>query len=281
MLKPRTTEKIAKFIMWVAAILTVTFLVLVLGYILLNGLPKVSWEFLTTEPEAMGAKGGIFSTIISTVIFTLVTLVMSVPVGVLAAIYLTEYMSRGPVAGVIRFGTDALAGIPSIVFGLFGFAFFVVLLKPVTGGWSLISGSLTAAIMILPTIIRTTEEAIKAVPVSYREGSYALGATKWQTVSRTVLPSALPGIITGVILGIGRAVGETAALLLTLGGSLFIPLSLTEPASTMSMHLYKVAMEVGAMDMAFATASVLIISVLLINTGANVILSGLKRRTTA
>lgn len=280
MLKPRTAEKIAKLILWLSAILTVTCLILVLGYILINGLDKVSWEFLTTEPEAMGSKGGIFSVIVSTIIFTLATLVISVPIGILAAIYLTEYISQGLVAGVIKFGADALAGIPSIVFGLFGFAFFVVLLKPITGGWSLASGALTAAFMILPTIIRTTEEAIKAVPVSFREGSYALGATKWQTVSRIILPSAMPGVITGVILSIGRIVGETAALLLTLGGSLFIPQSLTEPASTMSMHLYKVAMEVGAMDMAFATASVLIIMVLLINIGTNVIMSGIKRRTT-
>lgn len=281
MLKPRTTEKIAKVILWCAALLTVTFLVLVLGYILLNGLPIVSWEFLTAEPEAMGTAGGIFSTIVSTVIFTATTLVIAVPIGILAAIYLTEYMRKGPSAAAIRFGTDALAGIPSIVFGLFGFAFFVVILKPVTGGWSLASGSLTAAFMILPTIIRTTEEAIKAVPNSYREGSYALGATKWQTVSRIVLPSALPGVVTGVILGIGRIVGETAALLLTLGGSLFIPLSLMDPASTMSMHLYKVAMEVGAMEMAFGTATVLIITVLLINIGASLVMRGLKRRTTA
>lgn len=280
MLKPYKTEKIAKFMLWVAGLLTVTILVLVLGYVLINGFSKISWEFLTTEPEAMGAAGGIFSTIVSTIIFTVTTLVISVPIGILAAIYLTEYMSRGPVAGAIRFGTDALAGIPSIVFGLFGFAFFVVILKPVTGGWSLASGALTAAFMILPTIIRTTEEAIKSVPPSYREGSYALGATKWQTISRVVLPSALPGVITGVILGIGRIVGETAALLLTLGGSIFVPLKLTDPASTMSMHLYKVAMEVGAMDMAFGTASVLIITVLVINIGANVVMKGLKRRNT-
>lgn len=279
MLKPRTVEKFAKSILWLAAILTVACLILILGYIFLNGMHKVSWEFLIAEPEAMGAEGGIFSVIVSTVIFTATTLVIAVPIGILAAIYLTEYISQGPVTGVIRFGTDALAGVPSIVFGLFGFAFFVVILKPVTGGWSLASGALTAACMILPAIIRTTEEAIRAVPDSYREGSYALGATKWQTVSQIVLPSALPGVITGVILGIGRIAGETAALLLTLGGSLFIPLSLTDPASTMSMHLYKVAMEVGAMDMAFATAAVLIITVLLINTGAHVVMGALKRRT--
>lgn len=135
--------------------------------------------------------------------------------------------------------------------------------------------------MILPTLIRTTEEAIKAVPYSYREGSYALGATKWQTVSQIILPTALPGIITGIILGIGRIVGETAALLLTLGGSLFIPTSLTDPASTMSMHLYKVAMEVGAMDMAFGTATVLIVTVFLINLMANLIMNSLRKKNAA
>lgn len=279
MLNPRQAERLAKIILWVSALLTVLFLVLVLGYIFKNGMHKLSWAFLTQEPQEMGASGGIFPSIVSTVIFTFVTILISVPVGIAAAIYLTEYMKKGGLTGFIRFGTDALAGIPSIVFGLFGFAFFVVILKPVTGGWSLLSGALTGACMILPTIIRTTEEAVKAVPYSFREGSYALGATKWQTVCRIIVPTALPGIITGVILGIGRIVGETAALLLTLGGSLYIPTKLSDPASTMSMHLYKVAMEVGAMDMAFATAAVLIITVLLINLSATLLMRALRKRT--
>lgn len=278
---PRQSEKVAKVLLWTAALITVLSLILILGYIFIHGLHKVNWEFLTSEPEEMGSKGGIFSTIISTIIFTLTTLVISVPVGIAAAIYLTEYTKKGLGTKLIRFGTDALAGIPSIVFGLFGFAFFVIILKPITGGWSLASGALTGACMILPTLIRTTEEAIKAVPGSYREGSYALGATKWQTVSQIVLPSALPGVVTGIILGIGRIVGETAALLLTLGGSLFIPTSITDPASTMSMHLYKVAMEVGAMDMAFGTASVLIITVLLLNLLAGLVMRLLRQKTAA
>jgi len=281
MLKPREAERAARIFLWAAALLTVLFLLLVLGYVFLNGLPKLSWKFLIQEPEAMGAEGGIFSAIVSTIIFTFVTVLAAVPVGIAAAIYLTEYVRKGFWTGIIRFGTDALAGVPSIVFGLFGLAFFVVILKPITGGWSLLSGSLTGACMILPTLIRVTEEAIKAVPQSFREGSYALGATKWQTVSRIVLPSALPGIVTGVILGIGRIVGETAALLLTLGGSLFIPAKLTDPASTMSMHLYKVAMEVGAMDMAFATAAVLIITVFLINLAASMFMKMLRKKTVA
>lgn len=281
MLKPKQAQKLAWILLWSAAVLTVAALVLILGYILIQGTGKLSWEFITAEPESMGAKGGIFSVIVSTLIFVVVTIVIAAPVGVTAALYLAEYSRRNALTGFIRFGTDALAGVPSIVFGLFGFAFFVILLKPVTGGWSLLSGALTVASMILPTIIRTTEEAVKAVPDSYREGSYALGATKWQTIVRIIFPAALPGIITGVILGIGRTVGETAALLLTLGGSLFIPMKLTDPANTMSMHLYKVAMEVGAMDMAFATAAVLIITVLGINLGANLLVRVFRKRLTA
>lgn len=280
-MKPQKVEMIAKVFLWASALITVLALVLILGYIFMNGLGTISWEFLTQEPENMGSEGGIFSTIISTIIFTVVTILITVPIGIAAAVYLTEYTKRGIITKFIRFGTDSLAGIPSIVFGLFGFAFFVIILKPITGGWSLTSGSLTAACMILPTLIRTTEEAIKAVPHSFREGSYALGATKWQTISQIVLPSSLPGIITGVILGIGRIVGETAALLLTLGGSLFIPTKLTDPASTMSMHLYKVAMEVGAMDMAFGTATILIITVFFINSMANFIMRSLRKKTTA
>lgn len=280
-MKPQTTQKIAQAVLWTAAILTVTTLVVILGYIFMHGMNKISWQFLTTEPEKMGSEGGIFSTIISTIIFTFVTLLFAVPIGIAAAIHLTEYTRKSWITDMIRFGADALAGIPSIVFGLFGFAFFVILLKPITGGWSLVSGALTGACMILPTLIRTTEEAIKTVPISYREASYGLGATKWQTVSRVVLPTALPGIITGVILGIGRIVGETAALLLTLGGSLYIPTKITDPASTMSMHLYKVAMEVGAMDMTFGTATVLIITIFLINTTATWLMRIMRNKSVA
>lgn len=278
MIKPQTMQKLVWIVLWTAALITVAVLIMILGYILFQGAGKLSWEFLTAEPKAMGAEGGIFSIIVSTVIFVLVTIIFSAPVGIAAAIYLAEYTGKNVITGFIRFGTDALSGVPSIVFGLFGFAFFVIILKPVTGGWSLISGAMTVACMILPTIIRTAEEAIKAVPTSYREGSYALGATQWTTIIKIIIPAALPGIITGIILGVGRIVGETAALLLTLGGSMFIPVKLTDPANTMSMHLYKVAMEVGAMDMAFATAAVLIMTILLINLGTSLILRVLNKK---
>lgn len=265
----KTNQKIAKAVLLSAAISTVIILTVILGYILFEGLGHVNLNFLLDKPRKMGAKGGIFPVILGTVYFTLLSLVIATPIGVGAAIYLNEYTRDGMLTRFIRFGTDALAGIPSIVFGLFGFTFFVILLEPITKGWSLISGSLTAATMILPTIIRTAEEALKTVPMSYREGSQALGATKWQTIAKVVLPSAIPGIVTGIILSIGRVVGETAALMLTLGGSLRIPTGVFDQARTMSMHLYLVAMEVGAMDKAFATATVLIITILIINLSAN------------
>lgn len=271
----RTNQKIAKAALWVAGFTTVAVLVLVIGYVLFQGLSHVSWDFLTAKPKKMGTAGGIFPIIVSTVYFTLLTLAIATPIGVGAAIYLTEYTKGGRLTRVIRFGTDALAGIPSIVFGLFGFAFFVIALEPVTQGWSLISGALTGATMILPTLIRTSEEALKTVPSSYREGSLALGATKWQTIVKVVLPSALPGIVTGVILSIGRVIGETAALMLTLGGSIRMPHSLFDPARTMSMHLYLVALEVGtkpAIDNAFATGTVLIITIFIINISANMLM---------
>lgn len=268
----RTSQKIAKAALWVAGFCTVAILILVIGYILFEGIPYINWEFLTDKPRKMGTEGGIFPVIVSTIYFTLLTLAIAAPIGVGAAIYLVEYTKGGKVTRIIRFGTEALAGIPSIVFGLFGFAFFVILLEPVTGGWSLLSGALTGATMILPTLVRTSEEAIKAVPVSYREGSFALGATKWQTIYKVVLPGALPGIVTGIILSVGRVVGETAALMLTLGGSMRMPGSIFDSARTMSMHLYLVAMEVGtepALEKAFATASVLIITIFLINFVTN------------
>lgn len=265
----KTHQKIAKALLLTAALSTVVILAVIIGYILFEGLKYVSIDFLLDKPRKMGAKGGIFPVIIGTVYFTVLTLGIATPIGVGAAIYLNEYTKDGPLTRLIRFGTDALAGIPSIVFGLFGFTFFVILLEPITKGWSLISGSLTAATMILPTIIRTSEEALKTVPQSYREGSLALGATKWQTIAKVILPSAIPGIITGIILSIGRVVGETAALMLTLGGSLRLPTGVFDQARTMSMHLYLVSMEVGAMDKAFATATVLIVTILIINLSAN------------
>lgn len=264
--------------LWAAAFLAVAILVFILGYIILKGMGHVDLEFLTQKPRKMGSEGGIFPIIIGTVYFVFLTILTAAPLGVGTAIYLNEYTREGKITRIIRFGTELLAGIPSIIFGLFGYAFFVVLLHDYTQGWSLVSGALTATCMILPTLVRASEEALKTVPRSYREGSLALGANKWQTIYKVVLPSALPGILTGIILSIGRAIGETAALLLTLGGSLLMPESIFHGARTLSMHLYMVAMETGNMDVAFGTGVVLIAIILLINFTANYAIKKLVAR---
>jgi len=271
----RIREKFAFFILNFTAFITVGILFIIVGYILVNGLRYVSLDFLLNEPERMGKEGGIFSVIISTIYLVFFSIIIAAPIGIFAAIYLNEYAKKNKFLGIIRYGTEILAGIPSIIFGLFGFVFFVVLLG---FRWSILSGALTLAMMILPTIIRTSEESIKSIPFTYREGSYALGATKWQTIYKVIIPTALPGIVTGIILSIGRAIGETAAVLLTAGSALGVPKSIFDPARSMSVHLYILASEGLSKQNTFATATVLIIVVLLINFIANIILNRFNRR---
>jgi phosphate transport system permease protein len=199
-----------------------------------------------------------------------VALFVATPLGVGTAIFLREYTRESRVSRIIRFGTDCLAGVPSIIFGLFGFVFFVIYLNM---GWSILSGALTLAAMILPTVICTAEEAIKTIPNTYREVSYSLGGTKWQTVTRAILPNALPGIFTGIILGIGRSIGETAAIILTAGSSLVMPTSIFSPIRTMAVHFYILAREGISMEMAYGTGALLILLVLLINIVANWLLN--------
>jgi phosphate transport system permease protein len=236
--------------------------VFIVVFILRKGLPAIDFGFLTKNPVDMGKEGGIFSTIVGTVVLTVVAILVATPLGVGTAVYLTEYTWESPVTRIIRFGAECLAGIPSIIFGLFGFILFVTKLK---FGWSILSGSLTLAFMILPTIIRTTEEAIKSVPPVLRTVSFSLGSTKWQTVTRVVLPSALPGIVTGVILSVGRSIGETAAVIFTAGSALRIPTSLFSSSRTMSVHFYILAREGISMSRAYGTAAVLIIAILAVN----------------
>lgn len=260
-------EKLVRASLWFSVSATLGVLFLILFHIISQGIIYISWEFLTQTPRAMGKEGGIFPAIVGTVYLVAVALAVATPIGVMAGIYLTEYTRKGRLVRTIRFFTETLAGIPSIIFGLFGFLFFVIYLG---WGWSIISGGLTVAFMILPTIVRTTEEAIKSVPMTYREGSLALGATRWQTVYKIVLPSALPGIVTGIILGMGRVVGETAAVYLTAGMSgLLVPLSVWDPARTLSVHLFILASEGISFEKAYATATVLVILILIINMIAN------------
>jgi phosphate transport system permease protein len=267
-------QKIAFFVLKIAALTTVFILVIIISYILINGLKHVNFEFLTERSYSMGREGGIFPFIITTIYATVVSIAIAAPIGIGAAIYLTEYSREGRVIEVIRFCTETLAGIPSIIFGLFGFVFFVIFMGL---GWSILSGGLTLACMVLPTIVRTSEEAIKTVPVSYREGSLALGATRWQTIVKVVLPSSIPGIITGVILSIGRAIGETAAVILTVGSSLRMPTAVTHPGRTMAVHLYILTMEGLSNEKAFATATVLIFFVIIVNYTANRMVGLIKR----
>ncbi len=260
------TQSIAKILIWVAALSTIGVMILILFQILKEGLPVLHLRFFLDSPRSMGREGGIFSTIIGTLALTVVAIIFATPLGVGTAIFLREYTRESRISRLIRFGTDCLAGIPSIIFGLFGFVFFVITLNM---GWSILSGGLTLAAMILPTIISTTEEAIKAIPYSFREVSYSLGGTRWQTVTRAVLPNAIPGIFTGIILSVGRSIGETAAVILTAGSSLIIPTSLFSPSRTMAVHFYILAREGISMEMAYGTGATLILLVLAINIVAN------------
>ncbi len=250
------------------AAITLLSLILIVGYILMNGLTHINWEFLSQEPRRLGKEGGIFSVIIGTLYITVVAMAIATPVGVAAAIYFNEYAKGGKVVSLIRFFTEILAGIPSIIFGLFGFAFFVVFLGM---GWSVLSGGLTLSMMVLPTLVRATEESLKTVPMSYREGSLSLGASKWQTIVKVILPCCKSGVLTGLILGIGRAVGETAAVMLTVGGSLKVPTSVFDSTRSMAVHLYMLASEGLSKEKTYATAALLILMVLFINTAANFI----------
>jgi phosphate transport system permease protein len=264
------TQTMAKVFIWAAALSTIAVMILILFQILAEGLPVLHLRFFLESPKNMGREGGILSTIIGTFAVTLVALLFAAPLGVGTAIFLKEYTRESKISRIIRFGTDCLAGVPSIIFGLFGFVFFVLFLNM---GWSILSGGLTLAAMILPTIISTAEEAIKTIPSSYREVSYSLGGTKWQTVTRAVLPNALPGIFTGIILGVGRSIGETAAVILTAGSSLAMPTSLFSPIRTMSIHFYILAREGISMEMAYGTGAALILLVLMINSTANWLLN--------
>ncbi|EIV8662979.1 phosphate ABC transporter permease PstA [Vibrio parahaemolyticus] len=251
---------------WISAALTVGFLFWIIWYILSNGLQHVDWNFITDNYTRTGDEHGIFPMIVSTIYMVIASIAVAAPLGIMTAIYLTEYAKVGSrLVKVIRFCTESLAGIPSIIFGLFGMTFFVAILGL---GFSILSGALTLSILILPVIIRTTEEALMAVPQTYREGSYGLGASKIYTIWRLILPSAMPGILTSVILSIGRVIGESAPVFLTAGMVARIPDSLLDSGRTLTVHLYKLTTELFTIEewnQAYGTATVLIVVVLLIN----------------
>jgi len=263
-------EKIAKILIWTAALCIIGLLLFIIIFILAKGLPVVNLQFLTDIPRSMGREGGIASSIAGTFMVTALAIAIVIPFGIGTAFYLAEYTKETIVTRIIRFSAESLAGIPSIVYGLFGFIFFVIILNL---GWSILSGGLTLAFMILPTVIRTSEEAILAVPKIYREVSFSLGATKWQTISRVVFPSALLGIVNGIILSVGRCVAETAAVILTAGSALRMPSSIFSSTRTMAVHFYILAREGISMENAYGTAALLIILILLINVVANTLVN--------
>jgi len=264
-ISPRHTQRVAVGIMWLLTLIILSVLFFIVAFILRRGLPHVTWEFLTQSPRSMGREGGIFPMIVSTACVAGLAVLVATPLGLGMAIYLAEYTREGRWTAIIRFGADCLAGVPSIIFGLFGFVFFAITLGL---GLSVISGALTLALMVLPTIMRASEEAIRAVPKSYRDVSYGLGGTRWQVVTRVVLRSALPGIATGIVLAIGRSISETAAVMLTAGSALRLPRSLFDSSRTMSLHFYILSREGISMDNAYATAAVLILVILAINLSA-------------
>ena len=261
MRRKNVSEHFMALITWAAAGITLCTLLFLVGFILVKGIPhlKPSLFSLTYNSENVS----LMPALISTVIMTLMALIIAVPLGVFAAIYLTEYARRGNKAvGLVRVTTETLSGIPSIVYGLFGLLFFVTALG---WGFSMLAGAFTLSIMILPLIMRSSEEALKAVPDTYREGAFGLGAGKLRTVFRIVLPSAMPGILAGVILAIGRIVGETAALIYTAGTVAQIPVGPMQSARTLSVHMYALSREGLHMDEGYATAVVLLAVVVLIN----------------
>lgn len=250
-----------------SAFLTFAVLLFLIAYILINGIPYISGDLFALEYNSDNVS--LFPALVNTVAMTLLSLIIAVPLGIFSAIFLVEYAKRGNrFIGVIRLTTETLSGIPSIVYGLFGMLFFVTTLK---WGLSLLAGAFTMAIMILPLVMRTTEEALKSVPDSYREGSFGLGAGKLRTIFRIVLPSAVPGILAGVILAIGRIVGETAALMYTSGTVAQIPKNVLGSGRTLALHMYVLANEGLHTDKAYATAVILLILVIGINMLSGVI----------
>lgn len=264
-------------LVWLCGVTAIVAVFWIIGYVVREGLQVINYEFLFTRPAGgVSGDGGISTTIVSTVYLVVLTLVIATPLGVGAAIYLVEYAGDATkeskvVAFLVqaaRTGVEILAGVPSIVFGLFGFALFVIYMKL---GFSLLSASLSGAALILPTIIRTSEEALLTVPRSYREGSLSLGATRWHTVYNVVLPSALPGIVTGIVLSVGRIIAETAIFWVTLGGSFYLPQSIMNSGRSLALHVYMLASETRAFDKAMGTAAILIIAIIILNLAINLI----------
>ena len=263
--RTRIGDNVLKALIYLAAGVAIALLVGIMGYVFVRGLPQVSWQLLSTVQSSLKGTFGILGNIINTIYIIVITLIIAAPIGIGSAIYLNEYAKPGKLVRTIEFTTEILSGIPSIIFGLFGMVFFGMTLKL---GYSVLTGSFTLTLMVLPLITRNTQEALKTVPDSYRSGALGIGATKWYMIRTILLPSAAPGILTGVILSIGRIVGESAALLFTAGSGFQLPKNLFgklfESSGTLTIQLY-LSMQKAKYDQAFGIAVVLLIIVLGIN----------------
>ena len=279
--KRKAYDRILRFLLYFCAALTCGLLIFIIGYIFVKGLPHITWEFLSTEPSFIRDSIGILPNILNTVYLVVVTLIIILPLGVGAAIYLTEYATNRRLVSILEFATETLTGIPSIIFGLVGMLFFCQVLGLQA---SLLAGSLTLVIMTIPTIIRTTQESLKTVPQSYREAALGLGAGKWHMIRTVVLPSSVDGIVTGCILSIGRIVGESAALLFTAGMGMSLNNFFSSfdnfihsSGASLTVALYVYARERAEFDVAFAIAAILMILTLLINLTAKLVGQKLKK----
>ena len=259
---------IMKILMWISVAITCGLVIFVIGFVLYKGVPNITWKLLTTKPSYLTKNIGILPDILNTFYIVIATLVVVLPLGVGAAIYLTEYATNKKLVAVIEYAAETLSGIPSIIYGLVGMLFFCEFLKMQT---SILAGAMTLVIMNLPTIMRTTQESLKTVPQSYREGAFGLGAGKWRVIRTVVLPSCVDGIMTGCILAIGRILGESAALLFTAGFAHtingFID-GLGRAGATLTVALYVYAKEQGEFEVAFAIAAILMILALVVNLAA-------------
>ena len=260
-----------KTVMYISTGLTAMLVIFLVAYVFIKGIPHISWELLSTKPSYISGKTGILPDILNTLYIVIATLIFVIPLGVGAAIYLTEYAKNKRLVSVIEYAAETLSGIPSIIYGLVGMLFFCQFLGFKT---SLLAGSLTLVIMNLPTVMRTTQESLKTVPQSYRDGAFGLGAGKWRVIRTVVLPGCVDGVITGCILSIGRILGESAALLFTAGfahalNGIFE--GLTSPGASLTVALYVYAKEQGEFGVAFAIAAILMILTLLINFSATLV----------
>ncbi len=272
-------DKVLRTLIYLSTFVTVGLLLLLIGYIFYRGLPHITWDFLSTSPLYSQNHIGILPNILNTLYIVFLTVLIALPIGVGAAVYLTEYAKNRTFINIVEFTTETLAGIPSIIYGLVGMLFFA---RQLGFKVSLLSGALTMAIVILPTVVRTTQESLKTVPLSYREGALGLGATKWHMIRTIILPSSIDGIVTGCILSVGRIVGESAALLFTAGMGTSIASNILDAfqtgGGTLSVALYMYASERAEFDVAFAIAAVLLILVFCINGAAKLAQATLKKK---